>query len=437
VLEKLHPLEEVDESQQPQLTLYRDTNGWCPFCERVWVAIRAKGIPYRERLVSLQNKPDWYKELVPTTLVPAVLLHPTPDDGEDPKNQRTIVWESMDILRALDEAFPDTPQLIHADDPAYLAAATQAEEIVSAGFSYTFGARNASVTEGELLIRRNQFLSKLDELDSSLSSHPPGSFRLGDSFTAIDAILIPTLERWRYQLPLTHSITLTDERPHLAEWFRTMDSFAPYGDRVAGDEYSWTAVTSTFQRFFAVGEEGEMDPKVKKVIEKADAAAEKLTASFGNVGGYGGGAVESKVEAARKLVGNHEGVVVDCTTTMGTEDGLPKSQKELERAEDRDAADVVLRYVASVLLAEEGDAGGNVMEAVRTVPLVEMEHAEEAMAKAARVVAARICAPRDMSREAAAVFRGVLTVVADRLSPLEVEPDYRFDRIVNKDSVPL
>jgi len=448
VLEELSPLKEgEDTSQEPQLTLYRDTNGWCPFCERVWVAVRAKGIPYRERLINLKDKPDWYKELVPTTLVPAVLIHPTTTttttdgdgDGEDVKaatNQRTIVWESMDILRALDEAFPTTPQLIHPNDPEYLKAASQAEEIVFAGFSYVFGGRNTSVTDDELLIRRGQFLSKLDELDSSLAAHPPGSFRLGESFTAIDAILIPTLERWRYQLPLTHSISLTEDRPNIAEWFRTMDSFSPYADRVAGDEYSWTAVTSTFQRFFAVGD-GEMDPKVQKVIDQADAAADRLTSSFGNVGGFGGGAVEWKLEAARKLITNHAAVVKDCTTPVGTDDGLPNSQKELERAKDRDAADMVLRYAASVLIAEDGEegGGGNVMEAVRTVPLVEMEEAEEAMAKAARVVAARICVPRDMSREAATVFRGVLTVVADRLSPKELEPEYRFDTIVNKKSV--
>ncbi|EJK74264.1 hypothetical protein THAOC_04066, partial [Thalassiosira oceanica] len=50
--------------RKPLVTLFRDTNGWCPFCERVWVLLRAKGIPYDEQLVSLQNKPDWYKALV-------------------------------------------------------------------------------------------------------------------------------------------------------------------------------------------------------------------------------------------------------------------------------------------------------------------------------------------------------------------------------------
>ena len=60
------------EERAPALTLYRDTNGWCPFCERVWVALEKKGIPYDEVLINLQDKPDWYKEIVPTTLVPAI-----------------------------------------------------------------------------------------------------------------------------------------------------------------------------------------------------------------------------------------------------------------------------------------------------------------------------------------------------------------------------
>jgi glutaredoxin len=97
---------------EPLVTLYRDTNGWCPFCERVWVALHVKQIPYQETLVSLQNKPQWYKQLVPTTLVPAVLFHGSSNDGDkDTKNERRIVWESMDILKALDDEFPDTPKV--------------------------------------------------------------------------------------------------------------------------------------------------------------------------------------------------------------------------------------------------------------------------------------------------------------------------------------
>eukprot|EP01083_Nonionella_stella_P259198 885253_1 len=80
------------DDREPVLTLYRDTNGWCPFCERVWLVIRAKNLPHRERLISLFAKPDWYKEIVPTTQVPAVLFH-DPASADEP-NARKIVWES-------------------------------------------------------------------------------------------------------------------------------------------------------------------------------------------------------------------------------------------------------------------------------------------------------------------------------------------------------
>ena len=103
----------IPSNPTPELVLYRDNNGWCPFCERVWLVVRAKGIPYDEQLISLQNKPDWYKVLVPTTLVPAVLFHESGVDGNGErtkKNERRIVWESSDIIKALDEQFPEFQQ---------------------------------------------------------------------------------------------------------------------------------------------------------------------------------------------------------------------------------------------------------------------------------------------------------------------------------------
>jgi len=418
-IDTLHNNKGAEDDETPQLTLYRDTNGWCPFCERVWVAVRAKGIPYRERLISLQDKPEWYKELVPTTLVPAILLHPTMAEEEEdtqtdttkPKNERTLVWESADILQALDDAFPSTPRLLHPDNPDFTSAMTEAEELVTAGFYYIFGGRNASLTEEDVADRRTAFLDKLDTLDSSINAQTTTtttepSFRLGNEFTAVDAVLIPVLERWRFQLPLTHSIDILHNRPHLQKWFDTVDSYAPYADRVAGDEYSWTSVTSVFQRYFADTE----DPKVKEVMQRADEAAEGLTSSFTTAARSiedDGGA---RLEAAAKLVSNHAAVIQDCTS------GTPaKSQTDLERASDVDAADVVLRYIVSILLSDEGSGGA--MGTMAQAPLVRMEGGggEGAMAKAVRVVAARVCVPRDMGRGAAVVLRGVLAGVADRL----------------------
>merc|ERR1712127_1031299 len=94
-------------------------------------------------------------------------------------------------------------------------------------------------------------------------------FRLGADFSGIDAIMVPTLERWRYQLPVTENLDILENRKNIQNWFDTMDSFEAYGARVAGDEYSWTATASMFLRYFGGGED---KPKVVEGIAKADAA---------------------------------------------------------------------------------------------------------------------------------------------------------------------
>ena len=61
-----------DPSVPRNLLLYRDTNGWCPFCERTWLFLRLTNTPYNERLINLRDKPEYYLKLVPPTLVPAI-----------------------------------------------------------------------------------------------------------------------------------------------------------------------------------------------------------------------------------------------------------------------------------------------------------------------------------------------------------------------------
>jgi glutathione S-transferase len=70
--------------------------------------LEEKKIPYDSILIELYNKPEWYKELVPTTLVPAISFNAGAE----------VVWESKDILLALEERFPDAPPLLPTDPEA-------------------------------------------------------------------------------------------------------------------------------------------------------------------------------------------------------------------------------------------------------------------------------------------------------------------------------
>jgi hypothetical protein len=307
-------------------------------------------------------------------------------------------------MTALDEAFPDTLPMV-LDTPEYKEALELNDALNTAGFAYVYGGRNTSLTEEDLEERRLAFHEQLDKLDAALVASK-GPFRLGASFSGLDCIMVPTLERWRFQLPITIGIDILEDRPALQAWFDAMDAFAPYSGRVAGDQYSWTATTSMFLRYFGGGED---KPEVQKGIKAADAAAELLSASFTK---YDDATPDDDdtisafaQEAAAKLITNHEAVVKDCTRQE------PLSQKDIPRASDETTADALLRYVTSVLLSSP-----TIMESATTASLLDIpqDKMQEASV-AARAVASRLCVPRDMSAGAAKMLRYVLTTVAGRL----------------------
>ena len=411
--DELSSLLEQDSSPTPSpiLTLYRDTNGWCPFCERVWLALEIKGIPYKESLINLQNKPDWFLEMVPTGLVPAVMFYDektTNSVGDDnAKPQRTLIWESLDIMKALDELFPDTEKLILDDLPKY----KEGEEIISrlstAGFQYLYSGRNDTLTEEDKKQLKLNFQTTLDEFDAFIASNEGGPFILGSKVSGIDVQIIPAMERLRYQLPITVDMNIMEGRPNLQKWFEEgMDTLGAYANRVAGDKYSWTAVSSFFLKVFSSkGPNGEVSSETAVAIKRSDESAAALVKGFSEEPTYTvtKGSTLSKEEITRsavsKIIANHDNVIKDCTSSD------PKTQTNLKRANSSDSADIALRAVAMNLLNEgEGETS-----------YPSFESTEDALdaAVAMKTIAQRLCVPRDMGGPSAAVLRKTLMAVAE------------------------
>lgn len=317
------------------------------------------------------------------------------------------MWESSAILHELDDMFPSV-QLMRTGDDDFDAAVRMHENLQGAGIQFVYGSRNQTLTEEEKVDRRKRFESALNDLDAALGQQKGGDFRMGKEFSGLDCLMIPTLERWRYQLPVTEGVDILNGRENIRNWFSAMEAFPPYSDRVAGDEYSWTAVSSTFLRYFGGGED---KPMVASGIRRADAAAEELASRFVDNVFEGGREMERKFssEAASKLLANHEAIVADCIRQD------PASQKHLLRATKEDVADKVLRYTASLLIASAvTDGDMSAVDIAKSSSLVDVSDPAEG-ALALRTVATRLCVPRDMGTPAALILRGVLCVVADRL----------------------
>ena len=79
-----------------RVTLYRDHHAWCPYCQKVWLWLEFKRIPYRIRKVTMRcygRKEPWFLEKVPSGMLPALEL-----DGD-------LITESDVILLRLEQAF--------------------------------------------------------------------------------------------------------------------------------------------------------------------------------------------------------------------------------------------------------------------------------------------------------------------------------------------
>ncbi|CAE8743865.1 unnamed protein product [Polarella glacialis] len=398
-LQTMEPLREgstvqsdlATQGKPPALTLYRDTNGWCPFCERVWIALREKDIPYDEVLISLFDKPQWFKDMVPTGNVPAVKFS---GSGE-------VVWESEAILRRLDKDFPETKPLF-SQPGSIEAVAKLTEGVMNASMGLAY--RTGNLSEVSLEDRRMKLVGAIDGLDAHLASGGP--FLLGSEVSAADLMAVPMLERYGFQLPYFAAelqIRNPERWPSLARWFDSMEQQPAYGDRVAGDIYSWTAVAPVLMRMFG-GQNGTLEGAAADRAAKAEQAASELLATVERNAEavVGSATLAARLEAARKLLSNHAAVVRDAINTE------PKSQKELQRLHPSKApaVDTALRAAVTSLLA-----GSLPLE----VPAVDAEGAAVQpadLAHACRYVAARLSAPRDMGAPAAVVLRGVLLGLA-------------------------
>ncbi|KAI2788440.1 hypothetical protein POX_e06456 [Penicillium oxalicum] len=99
-------LVESHRNEQP-LKLYA---GWfCPFVQRVWLALEEKKIPYQYIEVNPYNKPDSLLKLNPRGLVPTLQCPTEPEPRP--------IYESTVILEYLEEAYPDHKPHFLPKDP--------------------------------------------------------------------------------------------------------------------------------------------------------------------------------------------------------------------------------------------------------------------------------------------------------------------------------
>jgi glutathione S-transferase len=200
-----------DESEV-QVTLYRDNHAWCPYCQKVWLWLEEKQIPYRVAKVTMfcyGEKESWYKRKVPSGMLPALEL-----DGK-------LITESDDILIALEQVFGSLGWSMK--DPIVLSL-RRLERLLFRAWCQWLCYPTLSLQQDRR--SREQFAEIVAKVEEALAS-TPGPYFLED-FSTVDVIFTPYVERMNASLYYYKGYSLREENPRLSAWFDAMESRPTY-----------------------------------------------------------------------------------------------------------------------------------------------------------------------------------------------------------------
>jgi glutathione S-transferase len=195
-----------------RVILYRDHHAWCPYCQKVWLWLEEKQIPYRIAKVTMfcyGEKESWYQRKVPSGMLPALEL-----DGR-------IITESDDILLALEREFQ--PLVWSMEDPTVIPLRRLERLLFRAWCSWLCYPRRSPRDDQ---FHQEKFTSVVAQVEAALAA-TPGPYFLSE-FSTVDVIFTPYVERMNASLFYYKGYSLREENPRLSAWFDAMESRPTY-----------------------------------------------------------------------------------------------------------------------------------------------------------------------------------------------------------------
>ena len=195
-----------------RVTLYRDHHAWCPYCQKVWLWLEERRIPYRIRKVTMfcyGEKERWFTALVPSGMLPALEL-----DGR-------LITESDVILQALEQAFGPLGQGL--SDPDVLPLRQLERRLFRAWCQWLCYCEG----EGAHTAAAEQHFARMAGLVEEALEALPGPFFL-QQFGTADVIFVPYLERMNASLAYYKGYGLRSRHPAIDRWFTALEQRLTY-----------------------------------------------------------------------------------------------------------------------------------------------------------------------------------------------------------------
>jgi glutathione S-transferase len=195
-----------------RVTLFRDHHAWCPYCQKIWLWLEEKRIPYRIEKVTMfcyGEKEAWYKQKVRSGMLPAIQL-----DGQ-------IITESDDILIALERVFG--PLQWAMTDPRVVTMRKLERLLFRAWCNWLCQPHRSGRDDTAAGAKFQEIMGYVEEALGGT----PGPYFL-EEFSTADVIFTPYVERMNASLYYYKGYSMREVNPHMQAWFDAMETRSTY-----------------------------------------------------------------------------------------------------------------------------------------------------------------------------------------------------------------
>ncbi len=372
----------------PEIVLYRDTAGWCPYCEKVWLYLEEKRIPYSIIKVPMNcygKKPDSFYKISPSGGIPIAII------------KGKVISESNDIIYYIEKEYSNESNKLLPSDVSTENSKSLLKlerKLFSCWFSWL-----TSKYDSE-----NEMHEIFKQVDNELLKSG-GPYFLGSKLSIIDIMYAPFLERMAASLPYFKGFECRSSKyPNLLKWYEAMDTRESYIG-IKSDYYTHV---------------NDLPPQIGTCyynIPKSTPYKDQINGDVWNINVNVEDCFEpmmpydSKIacrDAVRNCIGNFENIVNFAARGCGQK-GFPQVSAPLSdpnaisNSNYKNEIDIALRFILYIMLKNEYNYNDNneIKEMFNSFNKVEL-------VKCLEYLRDRISVPRDMYIHSARQLRAHL-----------------------------
>lgn len=181
---------------------------FCPFVQRIWIALEEKKVPYQYHEINPYKKEESFLKINPRGLVPAFIV-----------GNGTPLYESIVLMEYLEDAFPQSIPLL-PEDPIDRARVRMWVDHISKKIVPGFFRLMQAQEENN----QNESRKDLEKAIYQFAEQLKGPYFTGEQFGMADIALVPFIQRQYFVLQKHRALSIPKDSEVWQKWHRWVEA---------------------------------------------------------------------------------------------------------------------------------------------------------------------------------------------------------------------